>query len=163
MLRIGIVALAATLGACGLTGSQAERENTPAAAAKQRSQQKPTGAPVWKKLTREQARVIEQCGTERPFSGKFVKHKANGTYTCARCGAPLFSSKAKFDSGTGWPSFDDALPGAVREKKDPDGRRTEIVCGRCGGHLGHVFPDGPAPTNLRYCINSASLDFVQNN
>ncbi|MBU0553137.1 bifunctional methionine sulfoxide reductase B/A protein [Myxococcota bacterium] len=116
---------------------------------------------MWKQLSPEAAHVIEQCGTERPFSGEFVHHKADGTYTCARCGAPLFPSKAKFDSRSGWPSFDDALPGAVLEKPDADGARTEIVCARCAGHLGHVFRgEGFTSKDTRHCVNSVSLGFT---
>src|SRR3989338_1155294 len=99
----------------------------------------------WKnKLTPEQYRVMREKGTEPPFSGKLLHEKREGTYKCAACGNPLFSSDAKFDSGTGWPSFDQALPGATKEIKD-DSRgmaRTEIVCAKCGSHLGNVFPDG---------------------
>ena len=111
-------------------------------------------------LTPEEQRVILHRGTERPFTGKYWKHKADGTYTCRQCGAPLFPSAAKFDSGTGWPSFDDALPGAVREVPDADGMRVEIVCAKCGGHLGHVFKgEGFTDRDTRHCVNSASLDF----
>jgi peptide methionine sulfoxide reductase msrA/msrB len=111
-------------------------------------------------LNPEERHVILEKGTEPPFTGKFWNHKADGTYVCRQCGRPLFPSEAKFDSGTGWPSFDDAIPGAVREIPDADGRRVEIVCADCGGHLGHVFRgEGFTPKNTRHCVNSLSLDF----
>jgi peptide methionine sulfoxide reductase msrA/msrB len=114
----------------------------------------------WRKLDPEAERVIVHRGTERPFTGKYVAHKADGTYHCRRCDAPLFASSAKFDSGTGWPSFDAALPGAVRKVPDPDGTRTEIVCSNCGAHLGHVFEgEGFTEKNVRHCVNSVSLSF----
>ncbi|HAN31879.1 MAG TPA: methionine sulfoxide reductase [Myxococcales bacterium] len=114
----------------------------------------------WQHLSAEQARVIVGCGTERPFTGRFVRHKATGTYTCARCGSPLFRSTTKFRSGSGWPSFDEAIAGAVREIKDKDGRRVEIQCRRCGGHLGHVFRgERMTKKNTRHCVNSVSLAF----
>ncbi len=114
-----------------------------------------------KKLTPEQYRVTQEKGTEAPFSGTFVDHHEKGMYSCVVCGAPLFPSDAKFDSGTGWPSFDQALPGAVSHKPDDSMGmlRTEIVCSKCGAHLGHVFPDGPTKTGQRYCINSVCLEF----
>ena len=115
------------------------------------------------KLTPEQFKITQEKGTEAPFSGKYVDHKADGTYACVCCDAPLFSSREKYDSGSGWPSF--WLPLAedrVRvEADDSHGmRREEVLCAGCGAHLGHVFPDGPQPSGLRNCINSASLDFA---
>lgn len=113
------------------------------------------------KLTDREAYVIEQKGTEAPFSGKYVHHKEDGTYTCKRCGAPLFESDTKFDSRSGWPSFDDAIKGAVKEVPDADGERTEIVCATCGAHLGHVFVgEGFTGKNTRHCVNSVSLNFL---
>lgn len=113
----------------------------------------------WKTcLTPEQFRVLREKGTELPFTGKLLHEDRKGKFLCAACGRELFTSDSKFDSGTGWPSFFQPVKGAVEEKKDSTGR-TEVTCSKCGGHLGHVFRDGPKPTGLRFCINSAALEF----
>ena len=121
----------------------------------------------WKeKLTEEQYRVLRLKVTERPFTGKFWNNNKKGTYYCAGCGTPLFDSNSKFKSRSGWPSFSTPIKNS-QIKEEPDNsfsmRRTEVLCKNCGGHLGHMFKDGPKPTGLRYCINSISLDFKSKN
>lgn len=120
----------------------------------------PTNEDGWReKLTPEQYAVLREKGTEAPFSGALLNEKREGNYTCAACGNPLFASDTKFDSGTGWPSFDQALPGATKliEDNSHGMHRTEVVCARCGSHLGHIFDDGPTQTGKRYCMNSVCL------
>ena len=114
----------------------------------------------WKKLTADEKYVILDKGTERPFTGEYDDFFKDGIYHCKQCDSPLFNSDSKFHSGCGWPSFDDAIPGTVKEVLDADGRRTEIICATCGGHLGHVFRgEGFTDKNTRHCVNSISLDF----
>jgi peptide-methionine (R)-S-oxide reductase len=124
-------------------------------------------ADEWKALLAQKGaepgafQVTREAATERPFSGKYEREWADGSYHCICCGAKLFDSATKFDAGCGWPSFDKAVPGAIEEIRDTSHGmvRVETVCAQCGAHLGHVFEDGPTDTGLRYCMNSASLDF----
>ncbi|AZQ44068.1 peptide-methionine (R)-S-oxide reductase MsrB [Nonlabens ponticola] len=113
------------------------------------------------KLTPEQYHILREKGTERPFTGEYNTHYEDGVYSCAACGNELYKSEAKFDSGCGWPSFDDEIEGAIERKRDATHGmiRTEILCANCGSHLGHVFNDGPTNTGIRHCVNSLSLDF----
>lgn len=126
----------------------------------------PTTDEEWRqRLTPEQYKVLRQHGTERAFTGQYLDSKEDGTYRCAGCGNPLFESDVKFDSGTGWPSFTEAIPGAVKTVEDRSYGmvRTEVQCARCGSHLGHLFPDGPREAGgLRYCMNGCALDLEKN-
>lgn len=140
--------------------NDAKNNNQPIKITNQLKTNEMTQETNWNPLTDEEARVIIHKGTERPNIGEFVHNHADGTYSCKRCNSPLFKSDTKFDSGCGWPSFDNALEGAVVEVPDADGSRTEIVCSNCKGHLGHVFKgEGFTDTSVRHCVNSISMNF----
>ncbi len=148
-----IQAIIAVTAICGSCSRQSEKAQPPVA---QPEQQK-----SYNKLTPEQQAVIIYKATERPFSGQYLKDMGEGIYACARCNAPLYTSRTKFDSDCGWPSFDEEIAGSVKRVPDPDGLRTEIQCVNCKGHLGHVFlGEGFTPKNTRHCVNSLSLKFV---
>jgi len=159
MLLCGIAA-GALLAGCG--SSPVGETASPNKSIAMRDPAKMTDADWRQQLTAEQYRVLREKGTERPYTGEFWNTKDEGTYRCAGCGEVLFVSDTKFDSGCGWPSFyQPATTNDITEAHDTTHGmvRTEVMCSKCGGHLGHVFEDGPKPTGLRYCINSASLQF----
>lgn len=156
-LGIGSV-VAAVAGLRGLLSSESAHAAPPKAYELTRTDAE------WKaRLQPAQYRVLRQAGTEAPYTSPLNKEKRTGTYTCAGCALPLFASNTKFESGTGWPSFWQALDKAVVEESDTTlfMKRVEVLCRRCGGHLGHVFDDGPKPTGLRYCMNGVSLNFKE--
>ena len=155
---LGLVLMLVSLQACGQQPKQ-----TIATTATKTMDNLPKTEAEWKaKLTEDEYYILRQKGTERPYTGKFLMHNEKGMYTCRGCGAPLFSSDSKFDSHCGWPSFDkEVKAGVIKETVDNTlgMRRIEITCAKCGGHLGHVFDDGPTDTGLRYCVNSVSIGF----
>jgi peptide-methionine (R)-S-oxide reductase len=148
--------------AAALVATRGMRRPAPAAAASEAYEVTHTDAEWQKLLTPAQYNILRQQGTEPPFSSPLLNEHRTGTFNCAGCALPLFSSKTKFDSGTGWPSFWAPLPNAVLTSDDDSFGmdRTEVHCRRCGGHLGHVFPDGPPPTGLRYCMDGLALTFT---
>ncbi len=153
-----VLALAALTTAC--RAQQQDEKNNPYYSHTDKSAAKVSDA-QWKKVLAPKVyHIMREKGTEMSNSGPYVHNDKQGTYYCAACGNALFASGAKFDSHTGWPSFYEALPGnSVQQQKDGDGFRDEVLCARCGGHLGHVFDDGPRPTGLRYCMNGYALMF----
>ncbi len=153
MYRIIMVLLfsAATLSSCGQVKDKKDVA----------TKVSPASDKKYNQLSAEQAYIMIHKGTERPYSGEYVKDMGEGIYVCAQCNAPLYTSKTKFDGHCGWPSFDEEIKGAVKRTPDPDGMRTEIECVNCGGHLGHVFlGEGFTAKNTRHCVNSLSLKFI---
>jgi peptide-methionine (R)-S-oxide reductase len=156
---ITAVLIAASLQACSQQKPKSADNNTKSTNTMDTT--KHTDKSKYRKLTPEEKYVIEDKGTEAPFTGQYEKTTAKGTYVCKRCGAPLYRSSDKFDAHCGWPAFDDEIPGAVKRIPDPDGSRTEIECANCGAHLGHVFTgEGFTSKDTRHCVNSISLVFV---
>ena len=160
MKQISFIIIAFSLAACN-SNSQNNQNSKPTSTMENKDKVVKTDE-EWKKvLSPQQFEVLREKGTERPYTGKYYLSTEKGIYVCAACGAELFRSDAKFDAGCGWPSFSDVVDSSkvVYTKDNTLGMtRTEITCARCGGHLGHVFDDGPAPTHLRYCINSVSIE-----
>ena len=159
---LGLVLLFMSLQACGQQAKQTPNQSIATTATKTMENLPKTEAEWKSKLTEDEYYILRQKGTERPYTGKFLMHTEKGMYTCRGCGAPLFSSDSKFDSHCGWPSFDkEVKAGVIKETVDNTlgMRRVEITCAKCGGHLGHVFDDGPTETGLRYCVNSVSIGF----
>lgn len=160
VLITAVATFLCTLSSCSQPTKPVQKETSPLVIEKTVQE---VDHPEWNKLTKEEAAVIIDKGTEYPNSGKYLHTKEKGVYVCKRCNTPLFNSQSKFDSGTGWPSFDAFIDNNVEELLDADGRRSEVICNVCKGHLGHVFEgEGFTKKNIRHCVNSVSLDFVPN-